>query len=473
MKRAITGFFAVAGLGASIAACSGGGSTASMTASSGTPIVPAADRATATLSRDAGTLSVIQGGGAVLPFYDYTSEITAYNKTAKKATVTRYLPNVDSEVGEEAFLNNDFTCDQNKSSGNNGGNCNGSPGGAATVHYAASDEFWTSSQISYWFTNRYGQPAAGNLIQVPSLGYGVAIPIVNSAVVKNGAAVFSDNDLCGIFSGKLTDFSQITDAGTLTPGPISVVYRQDNAGLTYTFTAHLSAVCNPSNLAPGFALIPVTTSFTYIFSYNGLPVPPNFVGVSGSIGIANYLSGLSGPTVTSAVAYLTPDFTSLIATSPVRLSNGNPSQLLVAAVSSNGTAQLPTAAAIAKGLAHPLLGNHLTAPQNASEGNNPTDWAPIVETTSTGYPMVGYTFLDFAQCYANAKITAGVLAFLKAHYSSAIKPAYQIPDGFAALPNVPATGQFLSAIQKNILANANGWNTNFGNLTACPGLLGR
>ncbi len=91
--------------------------------------------------------------------------------------------------------------------------------------------------IHVWGISGVGQIFAGNFIQIPSIGYGVAIPVVNPAVSKNGGATLSDDDLCGIFSGKLTDFSQITDARVTWSGPITVTYyASQGQGITYTLT---------------------------------------------------------------------------------------------------------------------------------------------------------------------------------------------------------------------------------------------
>jgi ABC-type phosphate transport system substrate-binding protein len=122
---------------------------------------------------------VVQGGGAILPYFDYNAEIAAFNATAPKATFTEYLPDVDSAVGLEAFFDDNYTCDKNASSGANGGACSGTAGGANAVDFAASDIPVTSTQIAAWAISEFGQYTAANLIQLPALGFGVAIPVVN------------------------------------------------------------------------------------------------------------------------------------------------------------------------------------------------------------------------------------------------------------------------------------------------------
>jgi phosphate transport system substrate-binding protein len=421
-----------------------------------------------------GTLPVIYGGGSMLPFYDYTSEISTFNATATKATVTPYLANVTSSVAIEGILRDDFTCVSNASSGANGGNCSGTciqpdcMPGPIPDDYAANDLALTSAQIATWAVSAVGQPTAGNLIQIPSMGYGVAIPVVNSAVATNGAVTLSDGDLCGIFSGLITDFSQITDAGTLTPGPITVAYRSDSAGITLTLTYHLNGVCTSANSAITFQGV---ENFATLFSLNNVAIPGNFIGLTESAGIANYLAGLSGTAVTSAIGYLTPDYTSLV-TSPVTLSNALPSPLLVAGVYQGRAKELPTAAAIETALAHPKMGVSLTPPTTEVEGANPAAWFPLIQTTSKGYPIVGYTAFDFAQCYRDKGVSKGIVAFLKAHYGTGSPKTTQIDSGFAQVES-----SFRTAIKNHILANTNTgtgvWNDNIGNPTACYELFGR
>ena len=115
-------FLVVAAFALSLAACSSfGGSSGPVS------VVPGEARPKRSV-RAAGTLPVVYGGGAVLPFNVYTSEISTFNATATKATFTPYLPNVDSTIGLSGFMRDDFTCLQN------GGNCSGQSGGAGFLN---------------------------------------------------------------------------------------------------------------------------------------------------------------------------------------------------------------------------------------------------------------------------------------------------------------------------------------------------
>jgi ABC-type phosphate transport system substrate-binding protein len=90
----------------------------------------------------------------------------------------------------------------------------------------------SAGQISIWATSSFGQSAAGNLIQIPAFGIAPAIVANDTNITKNGELELSDNDLCGIFSGLITDFSQITDSSTApAAGVFTLVYRTDVSGL--------------------------------------------------------------------------------------------------------------------------------------------------------------------------------------------------------------------------------------------------
>jgi phosphate transport system substrate-binding protein len=413
--------------------------------------------------------STITGGGSTLARYDYVDEFTIFNGNTNGATFGTYYAS-GSGAGQTAFLTDDLSCDANKVDGNNGGACDG--GGAQgqpgnTVDYGASDATLSASQISGWATFTYGQPAAGNLIQLPSMGVGIAIPVVNTAVTKNGALILNDSDLCGVFSGKLTDFSQLTlGQGSVTPtaGAINVVYRSDGSGTSFLLTNHLSAVCTTGNGGNSNITFTATTSFASLFP-NGTP-PGNFIGESGSGGVAGELED-----ITSAIGYLSPDYTTVDPNSDA-LVNGEKSTLVVAAQLLGKTAELPTTKEITAALAHPVSGQYLTPPQNAQEGANPSNYVPLIQTVSSGYPIVGYTTFDLAQCYADKTIGTAILDFLNDHYT---KAAYQVPqsnNGFVDISNSGAE-KFLAVIKDHILKNKGKWNTDIQDKKLCARVVGR
>jgi phosphate transport system substrate-binding protein len=400
------------------------------------------------------------------------SELSLWNSTKEAGTFGTYWGS-GSGTGQQAFIQNDLTCDINKVTGFNSGKCSNTPGGANTVHYETSDTVLSAAQVSTWATSTWGQSYAGNLIQIPTLGSSSSIVVNDTNVTGNGQLNLTDNDLCGIFSGLITDFSQITDSGTFTPAPgaIQVVYRSDSSGATFILTNHLSGVCNSGNTKAGVTFT-ATSTFSTLFGGNVSGTIPDSAGELLSQGVANYMAGLSNGPVPQAIGYVSPDWTSLVTTSPNLLSNGLPSPLVVGGVYVGATAFLPTVKNITAALVHVKVGTNLTPPANKTDGNNPLKWVPTVQVVTTGYPVVGYNSFGLPQCFSSTTNLAAVKAFLVKHYTATAYKTIQVNNGFAAVPN-SGTEKFIAAVQANILKNTNGWGTDLGDATACAGLPGR
>ena len=437
-------------------------------------IALAAPHAAALARTPTTTITAIQGGGATAPQGDYVAEFSLYNSTASGYPFSTFWGS-GSGTGQQAFLQNDLTCDINKVTGANSSKCSNTPGGANVVHYGVSDTPLNSTQIATWATSSWGQSAAGNLIQLPAVGTAQTAIIVDTNVTSNGQLELSDNDLCGIFSGLITDFSQITDSGTFKPAPgvFKLAYRSDSSGSTFILTNHLATVCNSSNSKAGVTFSAVTTFANLFTSLGGISsVIPNAVGLPLASGIANYLAGLSNGPIPQAIGYDSPDWTSIAPNSAALLSNGQNSNLLVASVFNGKKAYLPTTANIIAALAHAVKGSNLTPPSTAAQGANPALWVPVIGQASTGYPVVGYSTIDLAQCYADKNVTSTIKGFLTDHYSNASYLTIQSNNGLVSVSKSGAA-KFLQVIKADILANKKKWNTDIGDAAACKGLAGR
>ena len=434
--------------------------------------------------------TTITGGGSTLAQFDYLTEFAQFNATPPKAQFSNVNPNggttlywaSGSGTGQLSFLNDDNTCNSSKVLTGTA-TCAGG-GGANSVDYGASDATLSSTQISGWSSSAFGQSLSGNLIQLPSMGVGVSFPVVNANFTKNGFAALNDHDLCNIFTGGFTDWSQTSAAAKLTPGTISVVFRGDGSGTSFLFLNHLTAVCTGSNAPPSGVTLSATTNFAAIFPTTPTGIfqkafvvsgvtyytPSNFVPESGSSGIANYLSGQGGATVTSATAYLTPDFTTIDPKSNAVLADGSKSKLVVASVvnATNNVAYTPTNANIISGLDNAASGQFLTPP-TGSELSNPSAYVPLIQTTKTGYPVVGYTTFDLAQCYKNVNVAAALKVFLNDHYSTAAYKAIETNNGFPTLSLTKASG-FVTVIKNNILGNSSGNKLDIEDKAACKGI---
>jgi ABC-type phosphate transport system substrate-binding protein len=420
--------------------------------------------ALACLSTGASAQSTIYGGGSTLAQFDYGlgapnatpgGEFSLFNSSAPAAVFSTYWES-GSGTGQLAFLSNDLSCDISKAQGTL--NCTHT----GVVDYGASDATLSSAQIASWATSSVGQSAAADLIQLPSMGVAVSVPVNDTGLTKNYKLVMNDADLCGVFSGKLTNFNQLSGfaKAKIGAGAFNVVYRSDGSGTTFLLTNHLSAVCTSANSNITFT---ATTTFASLFP-NATP-PSTFFGESGSSNVAAFLNGTSSyGAQPQALGYITPDYTSV---------DNGASALVVAAITSGSVkAGQPTVKGITLALQNPVSGQNLTPPSTAQQAANPTAWVPLIQTVKKGYPIVGYTTFDLAQCYADPNVSNAVIAFLTDHYTTKAYTNIQNSNGFTPVSS-SGSAKFLQAIQADILGNTKGFNTNIGNATACAGKAGR
>ena len=417
----------------------------------------------------------VQGGGSTLAYYDYVTEFSAFNAAKASAAYSfgTYLANVGSGTGQQGLIQDDYSCDTSKAATGTA-TCTGyAPGTSNTVDYGASDAVLSGSQISSWATSSIGQSLSGNLIQLPTLGVGVAIVLNNAKATKNGAVNLSSHDVCAVFSGLYTNFSQITDSRVApAAGPITVTYRSDSSGTSFLLTNFLAHQCIPGTDTPAGFTFASTTKFASLFTT--LPATFN-AGESGSGGVANFMgcNGTEGDAApTSAITYLSPDYTSLLTTSQATVC-GAKSKLIVASVDPEGATSggiEPTAANVEKALEN-ATGTNITPPATATAGANPANWVPVISAVTAGYPISGYTTMDFAQCYADPKVATAITTFLTNHYSTAAYKTIQSQNGFVPVANTKAAS-YVTAIKQHILTNyATGaspaWNTNIQSTAVC------
>ncbi|WGS48382.1 substrate-binding domain-containing protein [Paraburkholderia sp. D15] len=412
---------------------------------------------------------LVQGGGSslVAPTIGAVgvtnTEIGVFGTS--EATFTYY--SVGSGAGQNAFLGNQPTFF--------------APGLTGTVDFANSDAALTTAQVTNYKSSSVGT-ASGPLIQIPYIVTPITFPLVNAPAVTStttpqttpGQAhsiALNDNDLCGIFSGKITDWNAVTNPETSSPysttsKPITVVYRFDSSGTSELLTRHLAAVCSAANTKTGVTFVDSLTFANTTAFPSG--VPANFVSATGSGGVKTALLNLQTTTGTpAAIAYLSPDYTNtLLAPS----SSSASSQLQVASLvnASNGLYYAPTAAN-----ASTAVGN-ITAPTGTSSTSpaaDPTQWVPVSGTAytalanpATGYPVSGTSQIILSQCYADSNVTKAVSDFLNAHFTNATYASIIQGNGFNTLPSTYSgtiVTDFLTAGRSNVL--------NIGNSTVCSG----
>jgi len=446
--------------------------------------------------------------GELPTFNTKYSASTTVSKFGNYSSTTPYYTQ-GSGAGREAVLYNNILCLINGASGNPAacglasGNTipTAAAGGTNVVHMAASDAVLTAAEWAIWTgtgstggssTTNYGIKTAGNLIQVPSVGVGIAIPVNLTAngITKNGQLSLTDAQICSIFSGKTTDWGQISSTlGNGSNNPITVVYRGDSSGTSAIFTAHLAQVCDAtnSNFEGGSATAGDGLSNTSVWSVSSYtfgagkftslfggssPMPSKgFVSESGSGPLSAYIAATPG-----AIGYVSPDYTTLTTTGKAV----NPTLLVAAVKGVNETAATtPVAANIILGLDNAgtyggvSSAQFTSPPTSATQAAEQDVWTPIIPVVSKGYPIVGYTTFIFPQCFADKTVATSVIDFLNLHYANAAYKKIETTDnGFVGLGTTTA-GKIVPILEDRILKNAGAaplWNYNINNTTTCKGL---
>ncbi len=404
----------------------------------------------------------LNGGGSSLAYPTYTSDFAAITK-ANASHLFSYEA-VGSGAGQNAFLNNNINYFEPLSDSNPVGYAPGTLTYGTIVgkqvDFGASDAFLSSTQLTNPATGSYAESSVdGPLIQIPTLGVPITIPYNESG--ETGTLALSDAQLCGVLSGKITDWHSLVPkipAGTT----INVVYRTDGSGTTFLLTQHLNAVCTSGN--SNFSIpVPVTKTFVSVFP-NSTP-PSNFTGESGSGGVAIQLVNTA-----NSFGYLSPDYTSIAPNSP------NTTSLKVASLknATNNVAYQPNISNTTIGLAHGGAGStNPTPPSSQSAAMDPLNWVPAIPVTTAGYSIVGYTTLDLSSCYANKSAGSLMVTFINdviantGTYATITKN-----DGFVPLVNSGAA-KFASAVKADFTSNSSGYGLNVDNATLCSGLAGR
>jgi len=381
--------------------------------------------ATALLSVTAiASAQTVTGGGASLPAKLYKGEADSILPSNFTYAST------GSGTGRTAFLTNDSSL---------------FPGASGTVHYAGSDSVLTAAQINTYNAtynvagdaNRYGP-----LIQIPSVGTSVTIPYNNGNANLN----LTDAQLCGIFSGRITNWSSISSSRT---GAIRVVYRTGSSGTTELLTRFLSTVCAAETTAnfPGYTSklvnnsFATTSTFTSLFKAGALPSTWVPAALSEELYASVYATA-------NAVGYVGPDMIPSLtdATKVARLRGFSPSEVSVQATLD--TVAPPTGAAAA----------------------DPLNWVPVFTNPSTGYPIAGYTNFFLGQCYKNAAVATSLRTTLQKHYTGGNDTAIRA-HGF-----IPLTSTWRTAVLQRFVLQSNAAAIN--NVSTCgtigqPGNIGR
>lgn len=180
----------------------------------------------------------------------------------------------------------------------------GVSGSARKADFGGSDAPLAQTEINS-FNASAGTPAQqysalyNQLVQLPAVAGSVAV-VYNNAALGKKQLNLTRSDICGIFSGSITDWAELenTPKVTIASKPIKVVVRSDSSGTTFSFTNFLSAACPTVGAQPGGVAV---TGFKTVNTFkSGLPGgAASFPGVynSGSVEVSG-----NGSIVTTVAA---------------------------------------------------------------------------------------------------------------------------------------------------------------------------
>ncbi|HCT25072.1 MAG TPA: alkaline phosphatase [Stenotrophomonas sp.] len=367
--------------------------------------------------------TAVTGGGASLPADLYKGQADSILPANFSYAVT------GSGTGKKAFLENNSALFST----------------TGTVHFAGSDSVLSSTELSTYNstynvsgdTNRYGA-----LVQIPSVATSVTIPFN-----KAGSAIdLSVTQICGIFSGKITDWSSIDSARS---GSIQVVYRGESSGTSELLARFLTTACQPADvsgttlkLTNGVPAFSVQSTFANLFT----TVPSNFIAAPATGGTALYNAVYA---TDGRVGYVGPDVIPSLtdATKVAKVKGFSPDEVSVQAT-------LETA-----------------APPTGAAAENPANWVPVFGNPSAGYPIAGYTNFVFGQCYKNATVGANVRGFLTRHYGSVVVNGEEQGPNDAAIRAhkfIPLTKAWRDAVRARFATATNAGAVN--NPSTCSGI---
>lgn len=251
----------------------------------------------------AASAGTIVGGGATLPAIGYTGSSTVTPITPgtgslfgvyvanHSGTALTYCP-TGSGAGKKILAGNVTGNGVNDA-------CPAGFGGTdpsqVQADFAGSDAPMSTTEYNAYVNS----PIHGGTqpTQLPAIAGAIGVVFKKTGV---NSLTLTEDQICGIFSGAITDWSSISTAS----GPINVVYRLDGSGTSFSFLNHLSAVCPgvPTNATQFKTLQAYATgASTYIPLYaSALPTG----GVSGNSNVITAVAGtLSGAPADGSIGY--------------------------------------------------------------------------------------------------------------------------------------------------------------------------
>ncbi len=280
-------------------------------------------------------------------------------------------------------------------------------------------------------------------------------PVV-AGVTGTSGLMLSRNNLCGIFSGAITDWSDTrlgADNGvtslTVNPETIKVTYREDSSGTTFLFSQALVAQCGVAGTATsGRTPYPMpnawgTAASTKYFTNarsSSHPLPANFYSETaldggtetGTPGIADAVGNNA-----YVIGYISPDYAAPLGVSP------HPAPVSANVANSTGAFIPPGIATSA------LIMVNATPPSVADANAFATAGSNADPAGANTYPIGGFTWIELYSCYASSTVvqdlvspgagSTGLVKWLVSTYSTE-QTGLDVPEimgnnGFSPIPD--------------------------------------
>jgi ABC-type phosphate transport system substrate-binding protein len=322
----------------------------------------------------------------------------------------------------------------------------------------------------------------------------------NPWLVAPNTIKLSRKSVCGILSGHISawDATSITadNGGAVGHGPITVVHRSDGSGTNFLTTNALAAQCQSAfgptrDNGSGGGNIPALTLYTMNWTNNGTPVAqcpalpavganlvnwpdlgtdqchnaiPNpgggtFQNANGNQGVANKVNLVNG-----AVGYNTAD-----QVQPIVAAGPQTAQLQSQYDIDNVTNlwHLPTAAG-----AQAAMGAVTPVFNSDADRTNPLNWASqgtVPNPAQPGaYPIAGFSWFLFYQCYSSAAFASSIPAYLTWHYTPGALASAVLGDNGMAQPPANWVAQ-ISTLITNAADSPIGFHGDGGVCNGKPG----
>ncbi len=267
-------------------------------------------------------------------------------------------------------------------------------------NFAGADSPLSATDYNNYRTNR----PTSYPVEFPAVAGAVAIAFNKSGV---SSLALSDTQVCQIFSGKITDWNQISSAS----GPIKVVYRSDGSGTSFGFSNHLSAVCG-GTASQHFVTDQAFTNVVAKFFTSGLP--STWSGQSGNPAVANAVAATDGTIAyVEAANTLPPGVGAATVNGKDPFNDFGASPLSISSTSINYNSVINGADATT---GRPVIAAIANAPATQCIALvDPSAYA----NPSSGYPIVAVSYL-LANSANNGSDTTAVKNLMWAPYNSAI-----------------------------------------------------